>query len=424
MNTNTMNFNRHFVKVTEQSATDCTAPILGNNKIYDIIAVMGRDGEPIAYDCYWGRVPEGYTFGNTSSYAKMRSKRIFPTSLAKTVSDRFAHGYKDLTNLVTKDEIEEAEEKKASEDAVATIKGSSAVKGLFARLFNLAKSSLNDVFKGLTITKAQQKLVEALLNQMTLAEGVDDFNALYKRVLTTIPRRAGNVEALLAVSKNDFDPILNRERQLLDNLKAVNGNAVKTVDGSNIIVTEEVSEEDEKLIRKLLGGHAPELKKIWKVQNLECNEAFAQFKSRTGVTKTRLLWHGTRGENVLSILQSGLKLRPQAKMTGKMFGWGIYFANSADKSLGYTDGGRWARGLAKESRFLILNEVLTGKEYEIRTEKEFRKKHSFYSHNEIRKFEEKGYDSLHAFGGEILRADEIVVYDEGQVRPVFLVELD
>lgn len=53
-----------------------------------------------------------------------------------------------------------------------------------------------------------------------------------------------------------------------------------------------------------------------------------------------LLWHGTRLTNYCSILQKGLLLRPDVipgtYITGKMFGYGIYGANSFSKSFNYT----------------------------------------------------------------------------------------
>lgn len=415
----------HFVKVEEQTSKNSTAPVLGNNKVYDILAV-DFDGEiPVAYICYWGRVPNGYTFGNSSAYAGMRSKKIPAYLLEKTVRDRLSHGYKDESSLIQPEEIENAdgdgEKEKERFSAIANKK----VKGLFQRLFDLATGVVAGTYKSTTITRKQGFLVEAILNQMALCTTVEDFNALYKKVLSAVPRQATSVEDIFARKPEQFAGIIDRERELLENLRTVGGKEIETEIGESLIVSDEVSDKDIHLVKKMLGSHATELKTVWKVQNLDADAKFSQFKAENKVSATSLLWHGTRGENVLSILRTGLKLRPQAKTTGKMFGWGIYFASNADKSLGYTDGGRWAHGMRRESRFLILNEVITGKEYEIRTHADFVKRHEFNSFKELNKCHySEGCHSLHAFGGEILRADEIVVYDEGQIRPLFLVELE
>ena len=74
---------------------------------------------------------------------------------------------------------------------------------------------------------------------------------------------------------------------------------------------------------------------------------------KTSIHKNKkLLWHGSRNENWMSIISNGLILNPNAVITGKMFGQGIYFAPKSRKSFGYTsyDGSYWARGNSKRNR--------------------------------------------------------------------------
>ena len=54
------------------------------------------------------------------------------------------------------------------------------------------------------------------------------------------------------------------------------------------------------------------------------------------IHQVKQLWHGSRNENWFSILENGLQLNPNAIITGKMFGKGIYFAPSSNKSWNYT----------------------------------------------------------------------------------------
>lgn len=71
-----------------------------------------------------------------------------------------------------------------------------------------------------------------------------------------------------------------------------------------------------------------------------------------------LLWHGTRLGNYLSIMKQGLLLDPSktgAFITGKLYGFGIYAANSFSKSYNYT--GCYQRG---EEACLFLAEVALG----------------------------------------------------------------
>lgn len=50
----------------------------------------------------------------------------------------------------------------------------------------------------------------------------------------------------------------------------------------------------------------------------------------------RLLWHGTKAENLLSILKVGLITSPpHAHITGNLYGEGIYFSDTFEKSRGY-----------------------------------------------------------------------------------------
>lgn len=51
---------------------------------------------------------------------------------------------------------------------------------------------------------------------------------------------------------------------------------------------------------------------------------------------TRLLFHGTKNSCLMGILSSGMIIKPgNADFTGSMFGDGIYFADSFDKSIQY-----------------------------------------------------------------------------------------
>jgi Poly(ADP-ribose) polymerase catalytic domain len=50
-----------------------------------------------------------------------------------------------------------------------------------------------------------------------------------------------------------------------------------------------------------------------------------------------LLWHGTRAENLVGILQTGFRIAPkEATRSGSLFGEGIYFADVFNKSYQYT----------------------------------------------------------------------------------------
>jgi hypothetical protein len=85
-----------------------------------------------------------------------------------------------------------------------------------------------------------------------------------------------------------------------------------------------------------------------------------------------LLWHGTRPENVLGILNSGFRIAPSdANRTGAMFGDGVYFADIFNKSFNYTgssfgrtsffgNGGAQQK-LKEPKKYMFLCEVALGK---------------------------------------------------------------
>ena len=60
--------------------------------------------------------------------------------------------------------------------------------------------------------------------------------------------------------------------------------------------------------------------------------------NNSGVGNKTLLFHGTKNCNLLSILGTGLKIKPPVSdHNGSMFGDGIYFADMFEKSVQYCD---------------------------------------------------------------------------------------
>ena len=98
-----------------------------------------------------------------------------------------------------------------------------------------------------------------------------------------------------------------------------------------------------------------------------------------------LLWHGTKTMNLLSILANGLMINaPYAGLTGRMFGDGLYFADTFDKSFGYTS----RHHNRVKYQYMLLCEVALGKT-QVRDNRSF-------GHDNAR-----GYDSVSAVGQKI-----------------------
>lgn len=124
--------------------------------------------------------------------------------------------------------------------------------------------------------------------------------------------------------------------------------------------------------------------------------------------ETKLLYHGSRTENYMKILQSGLVANPQGvHITGKMFGQGIYFADCSTKSAQYCAG----FGNRKSGKYyMMICEVATGKEYELEQS------------NSRLYTAPRGYNSVKGVKGKYLRHNEYIVYHDNQSRIRYIVE--
>ncbi len=106
---------------------------------------------------------------------------------------------------------------------------------------------------------------------------------------------------------------------------------------------------------------------IANVYAVERREERENLKSWEKIGNRMLLWHGTRGENLIGILQTGFRIAPaDARRTGSMFGEGLYFADIFNKSYQYagtTNNHYLHRGLRQAKpakRYMFLCEVALG----------------------------------------------------------------
>lgn len=123
---------------------------------------------------------------------------------------------------------------------------------------------------------------------------------------------------------------------------------------------------------------------------------------------TMELFHGTRKENVLGIMQKGILIKPtNASHTGSMFGSGAYFADCSTKSAQYTDSFSNVRG---DDQYMFICEVATGK---------------------IKEYDDaqpglyaapRGYNSVKGRKGSRLLYDEYIVFNTSQVKITHIVE--
>lgn len=422
----------HLVFVEEKNKGDG----VDHNKFYDMFE---RNGQ---CHCLWGRRQDGYEFGKSG---KLTVKPL--SDWGKIYDSKIAKGYEDKSYLY--------------EDLVTVqpIGGSAKDNSLYAPIANPKIAEIvdrlqryaNDVIKANysvksgQVTKIMVDEVQKYLNELSYLQDIynrtnvvdlNRFNNYLIEIFKIIPRSMNRVDNYLVQSPNEMSRIILREQDLLDVMRGqiitpVRGQKVITQTGDkhtilelNGITIEEVNNDDIALIKKKMGSNAYRLQNAWKISNEKQTNAYEAYTKKENIRKrdAKLLWHGTRSENVWNILKTGLVLRPtNAIKTGSMFGHGLYFASEFLKSYNYTScrGTYWAKGNAN-SGFMILHAVAYGKPYDVYS---FDSKYYNFDYVALRKACPEA-NCLHAHGGTgMLKNDEIVVYKEEQVMPLYLVEI-
>jgi poly [ADP-ribose] polymerase 2/3/4 len=391
-----------------------------NNKFYDM-----RENTDGTFSVTYGRVGAR---GAEARYAM----REWDTK----IREKTRKGYKDQTHLFA---VASAQPEQQIDGINCLI-----VKQLIQDLMRYAKQSIshNYVVTADKVTRQQVAEAQLLLDNLVKMSKKDmDITAFNKALIdlfSVIPRRMKNVKEHLVENAKDLKTIgekLAEEQDTLDvmrgqvemneqqkatgkeqEIKPLNildtmGWAVENVEDNTVI----------QMIKKMMGDDKGKFSRAFQFNNSHTNNNFNQFINKVPNKKTHLFWHGSRNENWFSILKTGLVLRPaSAVITGKMFGYGLYFADKCRKSLNYSSlsGSYWSGGNSKKA-YLAIYEVHTGNQLKI-------KHHEPYCGllTESRlKDKGKQYDSVFAEGGADLINNEFIVYNENQCTVKYLVEV-
>lgn len=390
---------------------------------------------------YYDMVPKGdvieIKYGRVDSTCTTITKPI--SEWNKIYNSKIKKGYVDKSDLVT--ELAQKVEKKDNEYKPIP---NAVIADIVRRLQSFAQQTINEHYnvKENQVTQAMVDEAQTILISLVSCKTIKMFNETLLRLFTTIPRKMGHVQDYLAEKKEDFDKIITREQDLLDvmksqvvvctlqNNKSDSDDEYKhnyTILEALGIEIEETTPADVKIIKKELNDIADKYVRSWRIKNIATEERFNKFMKDNGITEFRYLWHGTRNENLWSILQKGLLLRPElagVRTNGKMLGYAIYSSPTSRKSYGYTSNGYWTRGSGNSSVFMILNKVALGKVHDIYA---FDPKYYNFTYERLQK-EAPGCHSMWAHAGMntgwgALKNDEIVVYKEDQVTCNYLVEL-
>ena len=383
-----------------------------NNKYYKMIP-MGN-----SFEVQYGRI------GN----ANYQSKRYPMYRWDSTLRSKLKKGYVDQTRLVS--------------EPTAKIKNpylsidNPSISKIVERLQLMANNAINENYT-ISSSKVTQKMIDeaqCLLNRLIDIDQEDEFNQVLLDLFRTIPRKMKKVQQCLANNNSEFGYILDREQDLLDVMKGqvVTNNISETSENAEEVKNQtileafglefyEVDDKDIEIIKKEFGYHKDKYIQAWKVVNKKTQNKFDEFVKNNKIKKKKLLWHGTRSENVWSIINMGLVLRPNAVITGKMFGYGIYFSPDFDKSRGYTSvsGSRWSRGY-DNTGFMMLMDVAYGNPFDVY---DFNSKYYNLNYENLQNMCKNSH-CLHAHNSNgMLRKDEIVVYKQEQCTIKYLIEI-
>ena len=383
---------------------------------------------------YYKQIPHGDSW--TAEYGRVGSspqRREYSMSQWESkYNEKIRKGYVDQSDLV--EDLIQVEKPKKSEYKEIENK---VIAEIVERLQNMAKKAISDNYT-ISSNKVTQAMVDEAQNILTSLIHIDDlkeFNDTLLKLFTTIPRKMSDVKLYLVKNTDDFAKTIQREQDLLDVMRGqvVQHQTVEEVvedssEEKSYTILEQLGLEFEECdandivtIKAALGSCVDKFYKAWKVKNLRTQKRYDEFVKANNITTNKLLFHGSRNENWWSIINSGLMLKPtNAVITGKMFGYGIYYAPKARKSLGYTSlsGSYWAKG-SSNSGFMALMDVAYGKPYDVHS---FDSKYYNFNYEALQR-NCPGANCLHAHEGSMLRNDEIIVYKEEQCTIHYLIEL-
>lgn len=399
-----------YIPKAQERYLTCIHPESNNYKLYHFIPTPG------GWTAEYGRI--GAESGDR--YGIRRLNDEMPNRMYDIrYWEKLSKGYVDQTEIFLARENNEADTKQAVKPADQTPDSI-----LWELLQQYAKHYVDKELINSKITREQVRSAKMLYKAMLRCKTLEGFNRNLTKLLVLSPRRTDDVRRLLACDVSQFPVIADREERLLLAMEALiqhqpaRSRKKKTVapfSMRGISVFEATPEQ-----RRIVAAHMDNsmrgrICRVWRVIPRRQQAAFDAYLRRERIGDVRQLWHGSRNENWLSIILNGLQLNPNAVITGKMFGNGIYFAPSSSKSLGYTStrGSTWANGTSPLG-YMGLYATAYGKPYETKTVQSF-------SQTSIKAL---GANCVHARAANVnLRNDEIIFYDEAAMVLNYIVEI-
>lgn len=405
-----------------------------NNKFYEM-KLEDDDGVVIRY-------------GRVGANGVTEHKGYGEATFEKVMKSKTKKGYKEV-NVVTSEggTIQTSSGRSIADIAKRDVaKGNPELHDLLDRLAQINRFQLlaasggqidivdGEVKTALGVLVPLSSIEEAKLKLIELSEYVNrnDLTTSYintlQDYLTLVPQKIPSKRGWHDIFFSEFTTFQN-QNDLLDQLE----NSVKNSKPVEVNETEEEIErifgyhlevlDDDNTFNKIDSFYKKtlqrqhvssnrKLKKIYRMVNDSKSSEYEEVLARIGNEK--MLWHGTRACNVLSILKGGLIIPPTVggnyTIAGRMFGNNLYFSDQSSKSLNYSVGYWGSGGYEQGSVFMLNASVACGKQY---------------VPSGPTSVIPKGYDSIFAVGGKSgVLNNEMVIPQLNQVKLDYLCEFD
>lgn len=341
------------------------------------------------------------------------------------VREKLNKGYKDMTDIYINAEARDSKETKTETNRPPST--TTVSYQLYSMLKAYSKHVVKESCISMTVTSKMLEQSHSLLNKLyQVNTDVETFNKLLVQLLAVAPRKVREVQSLLAITVADFSKIIDREENLLMAMEAlviptsqkekVKENGFETL---KIKVRLATDKQREQVLSQLDDQLKSKVRNVYRIIHPEHKKRFEQYLKDKDIKVVKQLWHGSKNENWYSIISNGLLLKPNAVITGKMFGNGIYFAPNSMKSWGYTSyhAAYWTRGNS-DVAFMGLYECAYGTPKNVTATGSYTQDMLDASH----------CNCVHAYAGVYagyrLYNDEIVFYHESAMLLNYIVEFN
>lgn len=457
-----------FTETLEHNLLMCSNILGNNNKFYSLEIQKDKAGRYQLFSHY-GRINgdniKGGVYEVRSYSSSIQAKKDFDSIIKKKKRGKTKKNTDGSTYKEIYKEVDVISSSVGSSNVVSKTSKSNSTKGIDKKLFKeygklesnllsmLEDENIHEITSVTTMTYTSNGLQTPLgpltfghldkarkvlndisgevktLNKNARPSGLTLLNNEYLSLIPrNLGRNIGNDDLIVTGDK------VMREYSLLNQMETAiqlsdmkDSNDTKLDLGFHIqLASKEIHDEVKTQVnktRKHYHLNNYKVKRVYQLENYKERKAFEIYSdslmSNKASRKSHKLdyaevdmFHGSRNSNILSILMNGFYVPPQnaPHVTGRMFGNGVYGADSSTKALNYSAGG-WG-GLANKNKNIFCFVVLfsLGRVYETQSSR--------------KAGVPSGYNSIFAKGGADLKNNEYIVPSTNQTTMKYLVEFE